>query len=160
MLAVIEREIVDNRKWITKEEFINNLAIAQSFPGILAINVAILIGNKLKGKRGGFTAALGNIIPSFTIILLIAIFFSRVYERPLVERIFKGIRPAVVALIISPALTAAKNAKINYKNAIIPIAIAGLITYLGISPIVFIVIGIAFGLGYCYFTDKSLNKKG
>ena len=109
MIPIIEREMVDKKQWIKREDFIDSLAIAQSLPGILAVNISILVGNKLRGVKGSLVAALGTILPSFLIILAIAIWFVQVYDNPVIERIFKGIRPAVVALIVSPVLTTARN---------------------------------------------------
>ena len=92
MIPIIEREVVDKHKWISREDFLDQLAITQSLPGILAVNVAVLVGNKLRGVKGSIVAALGTILPSFFMILLIAIFFTRIYNNPTVISIFKGIR--------------------------------------------------------------------
>lgn len=154
MVPLIQDEIVDKRKWITKDEYIDLLAISQSAPGIFAVNIAIFIGYKLKGVKGSIVTALGTVLPSFLIILAIAIFFHSFQHNPIVERIFKGIRPAVVALIAAPTFSMAKSAKINYKTIIIPIASALLIWLLGVSPIYIIIIA---GLGgYIY---GRLNRK-
>ena len=98
MVPLIENEIVTKRKWIAQDDFIDLLAISQSAPGILAVNISIFIGYKLRGIRGSIVTALGTILPSFIIILAIALFFHNFKDNPIVERIFKGIRPAVVAL--------------------------------------------------------------
>ena len=105
MVPLIENEIVTKRKWIAQEDFIDLLAISQSAPGILAVNISIFIGYKLRGIRGSIITALGTILPSFIIILAIALFFHSFKDNPIVERIFKGIRPAVVALIAAPTFT-------------------------------------------------------
>ena len=104
MVPLIENEIVTKRKWIAQEDFIDLLAISQSAPGILAVNISIFIGYKLRGIRGSIITALGTILPSFIIILAIALFFHSFKDNPIVERIFKGIRPAVVGLLASAAL--------------------------------------------------------
>ncbi|MEG1643521.1 MAG: chromate transporter [Bacteroidales bacterium] len=157
MVSLMEKEIVDKRGWIDRDNFLDYLAVSQSLPGILAVNISVLVGNKLFGKKGAFIASLGTIIPSFVIILLIAIFFTRIYDSPVVERIFKGVRPAVVALIIAPVFSTAKAAKITIKSIWIPIIVAGLIT-VGISPVIFIILGITSGAAYCYIKSKKLNK--
>ena len=92
MVPLIENEIVTKRKWIAQEDFIDLLAISQSAPGILAVNISIFIGYKLRGIRGSIVTALGTILPSFIIILAIALFFHSFKDNPIVERIFKGIR--------------------------------------------------------------------
>lgn len=162
MISIIEREIVDNHKWIPKDDFLDLLAIAQAMPGILAVNIAVVIGDRLKGLKGSIMAALGTIIPSFAIILAIAIFLTpdTIKNNEVLTRIFKGIRPAVVALIIAPVITTARAAKINWKTIIIPIAVA-LLIYSGLpfvsNPILYIIIG---GVGgYIYYTHFTLKQR-
>ncbi|MBO5795864.1 MAG: chromate transporter [Bacteroides sp.] len=135
MIPLIEAEIVTKKGWVTKEDFLDLLAIAQSAPGVFAVNIAIFIGYRLRGVRGCIVTALGAILPSFLIILCIALFFLRFKENPTVEAIFKGIRPAVVALIAAPTFNLAKAAKINRYTIWIPIISALLIWLLGFSPI-------------------------
>lgn len=158
MVALMEKELVDKRRWIDREEFLDNLAIAQSLPGILAVNISILVGNKVCGRRGSVVAALGTVLPSFIIILLIAIFFVQVYDNPVVERIFKGIRPAVVALIIAPTFSTAKAAKITVKTVWVPVAVACLITYAGVSPVIFVLLAILGGVIYCHIKKDRLKN--
>lgn len=155
MVPLIENEIVDKRKWIAKDDFINLLAIAQSVPGILAVNISIFIGYKLRGIRGSIATTLGTILPSFVIILAIALFFHNFKDNPIVERIFKGIRPAVVALIAAPTFAMAKSARINRYTLWIPVISALLIWLLGFSPIWII---IAAGIGG-YLWGKYKKKR-
>lgn len=162
MISVIEKELVHKKQWIGREDFLDLLAIAQAMPGILAVNIAVVIGDRLKGVKGSMCAALGTILPSFVLILAIAIFLTpeTIKNNETLNAIFKGIRPAVVALIIAPVLTTAKAAKINIKTVIIPIVTAGLI-YSGLpyisNPILFIILG---GVGgYLYYVITSYNKR-
>ena len=162
MISIIEREIVDNHKWIEKDEFLDLLAIAQAMPGILAVNIAVVIGDRLKGVKGSMSAAFGTILPSFVIILAIAIFLTpeTIKNNDVLTRIFKGIRPAVVALIIAPVITTARAAKINWKTVIIPVTVAALI-YSGLpvvsNPILYIIFG---GIGgYIYYTHVTLKHR-
>ena len=127
MVPLIENEIVTKRNWISKDDFIDLLAIAQSAPGILAVNISIFIGYKLRGIRGSLVTALGTVLPSFVIILAIAMFFHNFKDNPIVERIFKGIRPAVVALIAAPTFSMTKSAKVNRYTLWIPVVSALLI---------------------------------
>ena len=163
MIAIIEKEIVTKNKWIGKEEFLDLLAIAQAMPGILAVNIAVVIGDRLKGIKGSLCAALGTILPSFFMILAIAIFLTpeTIKNDPTLSAIFKGIRPAVVGLIIAPMLTTAKVAKISRKTIIIPIATA-LLIYSGIpyisSPVVYIILGCVGG--YMYYVISQHKKLG
>ena len=107
MVPLIQNEVVDRKKWISKEDFIDLLAIAQSAPGVFAVNIAIFIGYKLRKKKGAVVMTLGTVLPSFLIILAIAIFFQQFKEFEIVEKIFKGIRPAVVALRAGPTFNMA-----------------------------------------------------
>ena len=110
MVPLIEADLVDKRKWVKKEDFLDLMALAQTVPGIFAVNIAIFIGYKLKGFWGAFWMALGTILPSFLIILTIALFFRQFQHVEAVEHVFKGIRPAVVALIAAPTFKMAKSA--------------------------------------------------
>ena len=159
MIPLIEREVVDKQNWIKREDFVDALAIAQSLPGVLAVNISILIGNKLRGLKGCLMATLGTILPSFLIILAIAIWFVQTYDNPVVERIFKGIRPAVVALIVSPVFSTAKTARINIKTVIIPIIVALSIWLGGMSPIWFVLLGAIGGILYCNHVIASSKQK-
>ena len=158
MIPIIEKEVVDKYNWLSKEEFLDALAVAQSLPGILAVNMSILVGNKLRGTRGSIVATLGTVAPSFILILLIAIFFSKFTDNPIVERIFKGIRPAVVALIVAPVLSTAKSARITWRNCWIPISGALLIWQLGVSPIILILAGAIGGIIYYKYIEHRIHN--
>ena len=147
MLPLIQREVVD-RGWLSKEDFIDLFSVAQSLPGIFAVNISIFVGYKLKKNMGSVVCALGTILPSFLIILLIATFFTQVQDNEWVEKIFKGLRPAVVALIAVPCITTARSIKLNYLAMIIPIVAALLIWMGGVSPVWIILAAIAGGLVY------------
>lgn len=158
MIPLIEREVVDKYRWIEKEEFLDELAVAQSLPGILAVNISVLVGSKLRGFKGSVVAATGTILPSFVAILLIAIFFSQIYNNPTVASIFKGIRPAVVALILAPVITTAKAARLNKWTIFIPIIVALAIWMGGISPILFIILGGIGGYIYYLYRQRHSSK--
>lgn len=157
MIPLIENEFVEKKKWISKNDFIDILALAQSAPGILAINVAIFIGYRLKGIRGSIITTLGTALPSFLIILLIALFFRDFKDNYIVQNVFKGIRPAVVALIAVPVFKMAKIAKITYRTILIPIISALLIWQLGISPVWIIIIAGIGGFIYGKISEKKQN---
>ena len=151
MVPLIQDEIVDKRKWIDKEDFIDLLALTQSVPGIFAVNIAIFIGYKLRKFRGALAMALGTILPSFFIILAIALFFQQFKQYPIVENIFKGIRPAVVALIAAPTFSMAKSAKITIVSAL-------LIWVLDVSPVYIIIIAGVGGFIYGKYKHKYSSK--
>lgn len=148
MLPLIERELVDKGRYLDEQEFLDATAVAQAAPGILAINIAILSGYKMEGFWGSVCCALGAALPSFIIILLIALFFHNFKENPIVQRVFLGIRPAVVALIAVPVFRLAKTAGITYKTAWLPAVSALLVWLLGVSP-VYVVLAAGLG-GFLY----------
>lgn len=162
MISIIEKEVVDSRRWIDREEFLNLLAVAQSLPGILAVNISVAVGDKIRGMKGSVCAALGTILPSFVIILAIAMFLTpeAINGNPVLSAIFKGIRPAVVALIVAPVITSARAAKINWKTIWIPIAVALLVwsKWEWVSnPIIYIVLGGAGGYWWLTRHRKQLH---
>ena len=150
MIPIIEAEVVEKHKWVSKEEFLDLIAIAQSCPGVFAINISTFIGYKLRQVPGAVSCALGAALPSFLIILAIAIFFHQFQDNPVVAAMFRGIRPAVVALIAVPTFNLAKSAKLSWTNCWIPIAGALFIWLLGVSPI-YIILAAGIG-GYVYGT--------
>ena len=148
MIPLIEEEVVNKRKWIDREAFLDLLAVAQTIPGVFAVNMSINIGDRLRKTRGAVTCALGCVLPSFLIILAIALFFHSFRDNKTMEAIFKGIRPAVVALIAAPCIKLARSARITLSNVWLPVGAALLIWLLGVSP-VYIILAVGIG-GYMY----------
>lgn len=160
MVPLIETELVNKRKWISPNDFLDLMALAQTVPGIFAVNIAIFIGYKLRKFWGAFWMALGTILPSFFIILAIALFFHQMEDNATIENIFKGIRPAVVALIAVPTFKMAQSARINKYNIWIPAVSALLIWLLGFSPIYVIILSGLGGYLYGRFhTSKQTQTK-
>lgn len=155
MLSMIEREIVERRRWIEQDEFLNMIALAQAAPGLIAVNSAIFIGWRIGGWRGVIATVLGALLPSFLIILAIAMLFQDYKDYPAVEAVFKGIRPATVALIAAPLCKMAKNAKISWGTAVIPVAGALLIWLAGLSPVWVILVTVITTLGYTYLKERG-----
>ena len=156
MLSMIEHEVVQRRHWISQEEFLNMIALAQAAPGLIAVNSAIFIGWRIGGWRGVIATVLGAVLPSFFIILAIAMVFQDYKDLPAVEAIFKGIRPAVVALIAAPLVRMAKSAKITWGTAIIPISGALLIWLGGLSPVWIILTTVLVTLLYTWLKEKRI----
>ena len=157
MIPLIEEEVVNRKQWVSKDEMLDLIAIAQSCPGVFAINIATFIGYKLRKTRGAIATTIGAALPSFFIILLIAIFFSQYKDNPYVAAMFKGIRPAVVALIAVPTFNLGKRAQLNMWTIWIPVVSALLIWLLGVSPIwIIIAAGIS---GYIYGKLSSQKLK-
>ena len=148
MIPIIESEVVDKHHWIEKKDFLDIVAISHSCPGALAINMSAYIGYKLKKVPGAVVTSFATALPSFLVILLIAMFFHQFKDNAVVAAIFRGIRPAVVALIAVPTFKLAKDACITLNNCWIPIGCALAIYLFGISPIIIILLaGIC---GYVY----------
>lgn len=165
MISIIEREIVDRHHWIRRDDFLDLLAIAQSLPGILAVNISTAVGDKLKGTSGSIVAALGTMLPSFLIILAIAIFLTPdiIKNNHVISSVFMGIRPAVVALIIAPVITSAKAARLNRYTIWIPLAVAAMISLdLGFisNPILYIILGAAGGFASWWIPTHRRNNSG
>ncbi|WP_443110693.1 chromate transporter [Caloramator sp. mosi_1] len=99
MVPLIQEEVVDKKKWIDKEEFLDILAVSQSTPGALAVNMSVYIGYRLRGVLGSIFAALGCVLPSFLSILFIAAFLTNFLDYKYVKKFFQGAGPAVAALI-------------------------------------------------------------
>lgn len=146
MIHLMQMEVVDKRGWVDKDEFFDLVALAQTAPGPIAVNTSVFIGYKVAGKRGAVITTLGSILPAFMIILLIALFFADIRTNPIVERVLKGMRPAVLALILVPIYTIARN--MGFWRILIAITAALLVWLIGISPIYMIIAG-ALG-GYIY----------
>lgn len=158
MVPLIRNEVVNKKSWLKDEEFMDMLAIAQSVPGPIALNTAIFVGNKRLGVKGSLFTGAGVILPSFIVILLIAIVFTQFKENHVIERIFKGIRPAVVALIAAPLLSLGKSAGVNRKNLWIPAVVALLVWQFNISPIYIVLASILLGIFHFIYVKKKINK--
>jgi len=160
MLPLIQREVVNRNGWIDEEEFLNMIALAQAAPGLIAVNSAIFIGWRVGGWRGVCGAVLGAVLPSFLIILGIAMVFSDWKELPAVEAVFKGIRPAVVALIAAPLVKMGKSA-IGRQTAwplLISLAAALLIWLGNVNPIWVIIATIVLTVSGLWVYEK-INRK-
>lgn len=164
MISIIEREIVDKHHWIEKDDFLDLLAIAQSLPGILAVNIATAVGDKLRGLKGGIVAAAGTILPSFLIILGIAIFLTpdMIKNNRAISAVFMGIRPAVVALIIAPVVTSARAAGLTWKTVWIPLVVALMISLdfgFASNPILYIILGGIGGFVCWWLPMRTIKNK-
>ena len=155
MIPLIEQKVVDEKHWVGHDELVDLIAVAQSCPGIFAVNISIFIGYKQKGVWGDFMSTLGACLPSFIIILLIAFAFLQFRDNPWVDKFFKGLRPAVVALIAAPVFRMAKSAKINRYNVWIPVLAALAIWLMGVSPVYIILIAGIGGYTYGQYFRES-----
>ncbi|MDR2843857.1 MAG: chromate transporter [Candidatus Symbiothrix sp.] len=155
MLPLIQKEVVEKKRWVTSDAFVDMIALSQSVPGVMAVNISILTGYRIKGIRGSMVAALGTILPSFLLLLLIAMFFRNFQDNVYIAKMFKAIRPAVVALIAVPVFTTAQTIGINLKTVVIPVASALLIWYWGVSPVYVVLVAAIGGVVYGIATSKT-----
>jgi chromate transporter len=149
MIPLIRREVVDKHKWVAGNHFLELLTLAQSAPGPISLNAAVFVGYRARGWRGALSAISGIILPSFVIILLVAMFFSGIKDNHAVQAAFKGMRPAVVALIVVPIWSLAKGLG-GWRIALAVLA-AGTVWYFGITPIYFIIAGAVGGLVWTWY---------
>ena len=155
MIPLMEKELVDRHQWLDRDEFMEIITLAQTLPGIFAANMAAHIGWRLRGVPGAVIAVIGNILVPILIILALAMGLHYLQGNAVVEAVFKGIRPVVVALITAPVFRMAKTARISLYNFWIPVLAALLIWLLGISPI-WVILAAGIG-GFVY--GKYLEKK-
>lgn len=147
MLPIIQKEVVETKGWMDDEEFLDAISLTNSLPGPLAINAATFVGYRVYKVKGALAAVLGAASPSVIIILAVAMVFSNLTEYPVVQHIFDGIRPAVVALILYAVIKLAKSAKISeYFNWLIALAALAAIAVLGLHPIVVVIAAALYGL--------------
>lgn len=155
MIPIIQREIIDRRGWVRKEDFLELLTVAQTAPGPISLNSAVFVGYKVAGFWGAVCSVLGVVVPSFTVILIIAMFFSTIRENEYVDAAFKAMRPAVVALILSPVIGFMKNMN-KWGYMVVPVV--ALLTWYGISPVYFLLLAIFGAILWTKFLGKEVRK--
>ena len=148
MIPLIKREIVDKHQWIEEKKFIEALAVTQSAPGAVAVNLSIFFGYNLAGSRGAVMAVLGVVLPSFLIILLIAVYFPRFSNYEIIAKAFQGIRPAVIGLILYAGLDLAKSIKWSPFLILFFLLIFFFRVWFQINPAALIAISIIAGVLY------------
>lgn len=146
MLPIIKREVVEHHRWISDEEFVDVLAVAQSSPGAVSVNSSVFIGCKLYGYPGAFVALLGSVLPSFIIILLIAAFFARITAYPVVVAAFAGVRPAIAALIAAAVIKIGMPVLKKRNDFFFALFFLVLSAGFGVHPVMIILLGIVSGL--------------
>lgn len=153
MIPLIEREVITNKKWIAESEFLELLTVAQSAPGPISLNTSVFVGYKMRGYAGALAAISGVVLPSFVIILLVAIFFSDIRHNPVVDAAFRAMRPAVVALIVAPVVGLARGMRPWLVAVSAATALA--VWWLGISPVYLLIAGAAAGLLWSAYTVRK-----
>ena len=155
MIPIIQYEVVNRRKWLDEKEFVELLTIAQAAPGPISLNTAVFVGYKCKGYRGALAAIMGVVIPSFVIILLVAIFFHTMRDNRWVDAAFRGMRPAVVALIVAPIVGLTKG--LHWTLIAVAAATALVVWYFGFSPVWLLIAGAVGGALWVARRGKELK---
>ncbi len=146
MIPIIEREML-KRQWIAPDEIDDVVVLAQSAPGLLAVNMAIFAGYKIRGIKGSIAATIGAVLPSFIMILLIAMFFTAFRENEIVTRIFQGLRPVAIALILVPAVNMAMKSRTKWWAWVLTLATVIAVAFLKVSAVWIILAVLACALG-------------
>ena len=156
MIPLIQHEVIKRRGWIEEQAFVDILTLAQTAPGPIALNTAVFVGYKYRGFWGALTAVLGVVIPSFSVILLIAIFFSEMRSNHWVDAAFKGMRPAVVALIVAPIVGLCRG--MNVWLIVVSAVVAVVVWYFGFSPVWLLLAGATAGVVWVAKRGKELDR--
>lgn len=154
MIAAIKKELVE-RKWLTDEDFIDIITLAQTAPGLFAVNISILTGHRLRGTKGSVVATVASCLPPFLIILMVAIFFTSFKDNEYVIKAFKGIRPVVVALIGVPMLDMIKATKMRWWSWVVVISSMILVCFLSVSPIYILICVIVMAAFISWYNNKK-----
>ena len=155
MLPILQREVVETRKWGTEEEVLDYYAIGQCLPGIIMVNTMIFIGQKRRGTLGGIAAALGTVCPALIIITIIAAVLSGFAEAPVVKSAFAGIRVCVCVLIFNAVMKLWKSSVIDWKCLVIFILVAFGSLFTDITPVLFVVASAVVGIAISCLGVKS-----
>ena len=157
MIPLIQREVIEKHKWISDKDFLDMLVLAQSSPGPIAVNTAVFVGYKMRGVVGAIATTLGTVLPSFIVILLLALFFAEVRDNRYVDAAFRAMRPAVVALIVAPLMGLVKGMK--WYLAALAAAVAVAVWYFGISPMYLIGAGVVVGVVIAVVNGRKEMKR-
>jgi len=152
MLSFFERELVGKRKWITHEDYLESIAIGQMTPGAPIVNTGICIGYKLKRIRGALASTAGQIVTGTIVSILIAIFYIKTKEHPMLRPIMKGIGAAVVGLLLSIVFTMSRKTLKDYRTLLVAVAAFFLLSLFKLNPIVIILT--AGAVGFILFRNK------
>ena len=153
MIPLIQREVIERHKWINSKDFVDMLVLAQSTPGPIAVNTAVFVGYKTRGVGGAIMATLGTVLPSFIVILLLALFFAEVRDNRYVDAAFRAMRPAVVALIVAPLVGLVKD--MRWYLIALSAAVAMAVWYFGFSPVYLIAGGVAVGVAIAIYNGRK-----
>ena len=154
MIAAIKSELVQ-RGWLNDEDFVDIITLAQTAPGLFAVNISILTGHRLRGTKGSVVATIASCLPPFLIILLVAMFFTNFKDNPYVIKAFQGIRPVVVALIGVPMIDMLKATKMRWWSWLVWIASMVLVCILSVSPIYVLICVIVVAAFISWYNNRK-----
>jgi chromate transporter len=154
MIAAIKSELVQ-RKWLNDEDFVDIITLAQTAPGLFAVNISILTGHRLRGTKGSVVATIASCLPPFLIILFVAMFFTTFKDNPYVVKAFKGIRPVVVALIGMPMIDMIKATKMRWWSWVIVVSSMTLVCFLNVSPIYILICVISMAIFISWYNNRK-----
>lgn len=157
MIAAIKSELVE-RGWLKDEDFLDIITLAQTAPGLFAVNISILTGHKLRGTKGSVVATIASCLPPFLIILMVAMFFTAFKDNEYILRAFKGIRPVVVALIGVPMIDMIKATKMRWWSWVIVVSSMTLVCFMKVSPIYILICIIAVAAFVSWYIDNNKRK--
>ena len=158
MIAAIKSELTE-KGWLKDEDFIDIITLAQTAPGLFAVNISILTGHKLRGTKGSVVATIASCLPPFLIILAVAMFFTSFKDNEYVIRAFKGIRPVVVALIGVPLITMIKATRMRWWSWVIVVASMVLVCFMEVSPIYILICVIAVAAFISWHNNKDCHDQ-
>jgi len=158
MIAAIKSELT-KRGWLNDEDFVDIITLAQTAPGLFAVNISILTGYKLRGTKGSVVATIASCLPPFLIILVVAMFFTSFKDNEYVLRAFKGIRPVVVALIGVPMTDMIKATKMKWWSWVIVVSSMTLVCFLKVSPIYILICVMVASFAITYYNEKKNRRE-
>ncbi len=156
MIPLIQHEVINRRMWLSAREFGDLLTLAQAAPGPISLNTAVFVGYKQRGYSGALAAVLGVVLPSFFIILAVALFFAGMRDNHWVDAAFRGMRPAVVALIVAPIVGLAKG--MHWMLIAVAAATSLVVWYFGISPVWLLLAGAMGGLLWTANNGRRMKR--
>jgi chromate transporter len=156
MIPLIQHEVIVRRRWLDDTTFSDLLTLAQAAPGPISLNTAVFVGYKQRGYGGALAAVLGVVLPSFFIILAVALFFAGMRDNVWVDAAFRGMRPAVVALIVAPIIGLARG--MHWTLISVAAATSLVVWYFGISPVWLLIAGAIAGVLWAASNGRRVER--
>lgn len=159
MLPLLQREIVEKHNWCTDADLLDYYAVGQCTPGIIAVNTSTFIGYNTRGIIGGIIATVGFVLPSFFIIAILVPILETFQNNTYVAMALSGIRVAVCALITKAVISLSKKSIVDIFTLALMVLTFVLMLLFNVSPVLFVLLGIAFGIGISVLKEKKRRDK-